>query len=94
MAQQISAHAFAACIIPSVARGLAPVDALEAARPWALPVGAAVVVAALVLAILFMLSALAVPFAALLSMALALFAAVVQRWLFFAEAKHVVSLYY
>ena len=52
------------------------------------------VVAALVLAILFMLSALAVPFAALLSMALALFAAVVQRWLFFAEAQHVSSLFY
>ena len=52
------------------------------------------VVAALVLAILFMLSALAVPFAALLSMVLALFAAVVQRWLFFAEAQHVSSLFY
>lgn len=52
------------------------------------------VVAALVLAILLMLSALAVPFAALLSMVLALFAAVVQRWLFFAEAQHVSSLFY
>jgi DMSO reductase anchor subunit len=52
------------------------------------------VIVALVLAILLMLSALAVPFAALLSMALALFAAVVQRWLFFAEAQHVSSLFY
>ena len=52
------------------------------------------VIAALVLAILLMLSALAVPFAALLSMVLALFAAVVQRWLFFAEAQHVSSLFY
>ena len=52
------------------------------------------VIAALVLAILLMLLALAVPFAALLSMALALFAAVVQRWLFFAEAQHVSSLFY
>ncbi|PZF77639.1 dimethyl sulfoxide reductase anchor subunit [Aestuariivirga litoralis] len=52
------------------------------------------VIAALVLAILLMLAALAVPHAALLSMALALFASVVQRWLFFAEAQHVVTLFY
>ena len=52
------------------------------------------VIAALVLAILLMLAALAVPYAALLSMALALFASVVQRWLFFAEAQHVVTLFY
>lgn len=52
------------------------------------------VIAALVLAILLMLVSLAVPYAALLSMALALFASVVQRWLFFAEAQHVVTLFY
>lgn len=52
------------------------------------------VIAALVLAILLMLASLAVPYAALLSMALALFASVVQRWLFFAEAQHVVTLFY
>ncbi len=52
------------------------------------------VLAALLLAIVLMLAALAVPQAALLSAALALFAAVVQRWLFFAEAQHVVTLFY
>jgi len=52
------------------------------------------VIAALVLAILLMLAALAVPFTALLAMALALFAAAVQRWLFFAEAQHVSTLFY
>ena len=52
------------------------------------------VIAALVLAILIMLCALAIPYAALLSMALALFASVVQRWLFFAEAQHVSTLFY
>lgn len=52
------------------------------------------VIVALVLAILLMLAALAVPYAALLSMVLALFASVVQRWLFFAEAQHVVTLFY
>jgi hypothetical protein len=49
---------------------------------------------ALLLAILLMLASLAAPYAALLSMAFALFAAVVQRWLFFAEAQHVVTLFY
>ena len=52
------------------------------------------VVLALVLAMLLMLASLLVPYAALLSMALALFATVVQRWLFFAEAQHVVTLFY
>lgn len=52
------------------------------------------VIAALVLAILLMLSALAVPFAAVLAAALSLFASVVQRWLFFAEAQHVSTLFY
>ena len=52
------------------------------------------VIVALVLAMLLMLSALACPAAALLSVALALFAAVVERWLFFAEAQHVVTLFY
>lgn len=52
------------------------------------------VIAALLLAIILMLSALAVPFAALLAAALSLFASVVQRWLFFAEAQHVSTLFY
>lgn len=52
------------------------------------------VIAAMVLAILLMLGALAVPAAAVLAMAAALFASVVQRWLFFAEAQHVSSLFY
>ncbi|MCA3555677.1 DmsC/YnfH family molybdoenzyme membrane anchor subunit [Aestuariivirga sp.] len=52
------------------------------------------VVIALVLAILLMLAGLVVPLAALPSAALAIFAAVVQRWLFFAEAQHVSTLFY
>ena len=52
------------------------------------------VVIAMVLAILLMLSALAIPYAALLSTAFAIFASVVQRWLFFAEAQHVSTLFY
>jgi DMSO reductase anchor subunit len=52
------------------------------------------VILSLVLAILLMLAALAVPLAALLSAALAVFASVVQRWLFFAEAQHVSTLFY
>ncbi len=52
------------------------------------------VVIAMVLAILLMLAGLAVPFAALLSAMLAIFAAVVQRWLFFAQAQHVSTLFY
>ena len=52
------------------------------------------VMVALVLAILLMLAALAVPYAAVASMVLALFASVVQRWLFFAQAQHVVTLFY
>lgn len=52
------------------------------------------VIIALVLAIVVMLVALALPLAALLSAALALFASVVQRWLFFAEAQHVSTLFY
>lgn len=52
------------------------------------------VVVAIMLSILLMLAALAVPYAALPSAALALFAAVVQRWLFFAEAQHVSTLFY
>lgn len=54
----------------------------------------ALVIMAIVLSILLMLAALSVPYAALLSAALALFAAVVQRWLFFAEAQHVSTLFY
>ena len=49
---------------------------------------------ALVLAVLLMLASLALPYAALLSAALAIFASVVQRWLFFAEAQHVSTLFY
>lgn len=52
------------------------------------------VIICLVLAIVLMLVALPVPFAALLSAALAIFASVVQRWLFFAEAQHVATLFY
>lgn len=52
------------------------------------------VILCLVLAILLMLAALAVPAAALLSAAVAIFASVVQRWLFFAEAQHVSTLFY
>lgn len=52
------------------------------------------VILALALAILLMIASLAMPYAALLSMVLALFASVVQRWLFFAEAQHVVTLFY
>jgi DMSO reductase anchor subunit len=53
-----------------------------------------IVVVAMMLAILAMLAAFAIPSAALLSAALSLFAAVVQRWLFFAEAQHVSTLFY
>lgn len=52
------------------------------------------VVLSLLAAILLMLLSLAVPYVAVLAMALALFASVVQRWLFFAEAQHVVTLFY
>jgi DMSO reductase anchor subunit len=52
------------------------------------------VILALMVAVMLMVAALAVPYAALLSAALALFAAVVQRWLFFAEAQHVSTLFY
>jgi DMSO reductase anchor subunit len=52
------------------------------------------VILALVLSVMLMLVALLAPWAALLSAALALFAAAVERWLFFAEAQHVVTLFY
>ena len=52
------------------------------------------VVLALVLAIALFLAALLLPLAALPAAALALFAAAVERWLFFAEAQHVVTLFY
>ncbi len=45
-------------------------------------------------ALIGLLAALAVPVVSLLAAALALAAAVVERWLFFAQAQHVVSLYY
>ena len=41
-----------------------------------------------------MLLALVVPVASLLAAVAALSAAVVERWLFFAEARHVVTLFY
>lgn len=52
------------------------------------------VILALVLAVLLMLTATLVSWAALPAAALAVFAAVVERWLFFAEAQHVSMLFY
>ncbi|WP_395661146.1 dimethyl sulfoxide reductase anchor subunit family protein [Aestuariivirga sp.] len=52
------------------------------------------VILLLAVALLLMVSALLLPYAALLSAAVALFAAAVERWLFFAEAQHVVTLFY
>ncbi len=46
------------------------------------------------LAILAMLASIAVSYVAILAALLALAAAVVERWLFFAEAQHVVTLFY
>jgi len=48
----------------------------------------------LALALLAMLASLALSYFAILAAALALAAAVVERWLFFAEAQHVVTLFY
>jgi DMSO reductase anchor subunit len=48
----------------------------------------------LALALLALLIALIAPWASLLSAFFALAAAVIERWLFFAEAKHVSSLFY
>jgi len=48
----------------------------------------------LALALLAMLASLAAPLIAVLAAVFALAAAVVERWLFFAEAQHVVTLYY
>jgi DMSO reductase anchor subunit len=52
------------------------------------------VIVALALAIALLLASLLLPAAALPAAALALLAAVVERWLFFAEAQHVVTLFY
>lgn len=52
------------------------------------------VVFALVFAIAFLLLSLLVSYAAIPATALALFAAAVERWLFFAEAQHVSKLFY
>lgn len=52
------------------------------------------VILLLVLAILLLAASLLLPYAALPAAALALFAAAVERWLFFAEAQHVVTLFY
>lgn len=48
----------------------------------------------LALAVLAMLVALAAPYVSLLAAAIALVATAVERWLFFAEAQHVVTLFY
>jgi DMSO reductase anchor subunit len=48
----------------------------------------------LALAILAMLASLSAPMLAIAAAVLSLSAAAVERWLFFAEAQHVVSLYY
>ena len=48
----------------------------------------------LALAALAMLASLGLSYAAIVAAALALAAAVVERWLFFAEAQHVVTLFY
>ena len=53
-----------------------------------------VVLVLFVLAILAMLVSLAVSYVAIFAAGLALAAAVVERWLFFAEAQHVVTLFY
>jgi DMSO reductase anchor subunit len=52
------------------------------------------VIVALALAIALLLASLVLPAAAFPAAALALLAAVVERWLFFAEAQHVVTLFY
>jgi DMSO reductase anchor subunit len=52
------------------------------------------VILALALAIAGLFAALVLPLFALPAAALALFAAAVERWLFFAEAQHVVTLFY
>lgn len=52
------------------------------------------VILALVLSVLLMLCATLVSWVALPAAALAIFAAVVERWLFFAEAEHVSMLFY
>lgn len=48
----------------------------------------------LAIAVLLMLGSLAVPMLSILAAAVSLAAAVAERWLFFAEAQHVSSLYY
>lgn len=52
------------------------------------------VVIALLFAIGILLLSLVIPYAAILAAAVALFAAAVERWLFFAEAQHVSTLFY
>ena len=52
------------------------------------------VILALALALVLLVASLLLPYAAIPAAALALFAAVVERWLFFAEARHVVTLFY
>lgn len=52
------------------------------------------VILLLALSILLLIAAAVLPAAAVPAAALALLAAVVERWLFFAEARHVVTLFY
>jgi sulfite dehydrogenase (quinone) subunit SoeC len=53
-----------------------------------------IVLALLVLAILLMLASLAAPLVSILAAVMSLAAAATERWLFFAEAQHVSTLYY
>ncbi|WP_373505857.1 dimethyl sulfoxide reductase anchor subunit family protein [Aestuariivirga sp.] len=52
------------------------------------------VILLLVFSLMFMVAALLLPYIAIVAAALALAAAVFERWLFFAEAQHVVTLFY
>jgi DMSO reductase anchor subunit len=52
------------------------------------------VILLLVFSLIFMLAALLSPYIAIIAAALALAAAIFERWLFFAEAQHVVTLFY
>ena len=52
------------------------------------------VMALLALAVMFMVLAIAVPPLAVIAAIAASAASVIERWLFFAEAQHVVTLFY
>jgi sulfite dehydrogenase (quinone) subunit SoeC len=64
------------------------------ARKHALKLRAIVMALLCLAALLSLLSAFVLPHLAVLAAAAALLAAVCERWLFFAEAQHVVTLYY